>query len=246
VPTSATDLARAATTPAAEEEPASSPAAVQTAAVAPNVVGSARAPLMEAGPPPAPHVDTAALLETLSERTAGSAFSFQSTSGWGEDRQSAAFDRWADVGPIEEAPRLMSGDDVETRVQTSSDTFGQAVMATHVTPEMFGVLLDTRASRKYRFMPASVSSARSQWAFLERHGARETGTSNLVLDGVLLQVTALRLSDGAPAESCLAFVGYLVSRRVDGFLCRAAGPALEVAQASTVLSQIRVPWFIDP
>jgi hypothetical protein len=140
----------------------------------------------------------------------------------------------------------MVGDAAEFRVQTSSDTFGEAVMATHVGPEMFGVLLYSRAIRKYRFMAVSVSSSLSQWTFLDRQGARQTGTARLVVDGIPLDIAALRLRDGAPAGSCLGFVGYQTGKRIDGFLCRAAGPALEITQASAVLGQIRVPWFIEP
>lgn len=216
------------------------------AAVVPNVAGRAKPSMTGEDPTPTPHVDTTALLNTLSERKPGASFPFKSTSAWGEDRSAAVFDRWADVGPIDDAPSLMVGDAAEFRVQTSSDTFGEAVMATHVAPEMFGVLLYSRASRKYRVMAVPVSSSLSQWTFLDRQGARQTGTSRLVVDGVPLDIAALRLRDGAPAGSCLGFVGYQANKRIDGFLCRARRTGVGDSQASAVLGRIRVPWLIEP
>ena len=143
----------------------------------------------------------------------------------------------------------MADNAAATRVQASSEAFGEAVMATEVTPDLFGVLMYSRAIHRGRttFITAPVASSVRQWMFLGRHGARIEATASMIVHGVQFEVASLRLDDGAPAGgSCLGFVGYQVSRRVDGFLCHPAGPALQLAQASAVLSQIRVPSFIEP
>jgi hypothetical protein len=244
--------------PAPAQAPAPEPAAsaqaapaepVQMAGVAPGVAAAPKkAPMTRAGPVPAPQVDAAALLQTLGERARNVTFRFTYQVRGDRSSEFVAFSRWEDVGSTEDAPLLLAGDAAETRVQAASETFGEAVMATQVTPEMFGVLLYSRAIHGGRstFMPIPVSGALSQWTFLAQHGARIEATSSLVFEGVQFEVAALSLNDGAPARSCLGFVAYQVSRRVDGFVCRPAGPAFDVAQANAVLSQMYVPRFIEP
>jgi hypothetical protein len=234
----------------AEPAQAAAPAEpVQMAGVAPNVAGAPKkAPMTRAGPVPAPHVDPGALLPALAERASNVTFRFSYQLRGDRGSEFVAFSRWEDVGSSDDAPSLVAGAAAGTRVQAASETFGEAVMATEVTPEMFGVLLYSRAIHGGRatFMSVPVSSSVSQWTFLSRHGARVEATSSMIVQGVQFEVAALSLDDGAPAKSCLGFVAYQVSRRLDGFVCRPAGPAFDVAQANAVLSQFRVPRFIEP
>jgi Caspase domain/Bacterial SH3 domain len=234
--------------PAEPAEPAAPAEPVQMAGVAPNVATApGKAPMTRAGPVPAPHVDATALLQTLGERARNVNFRFNYQIQGDRGTEFVAFSRWEEVGPGDDAPSIVANA-AGTRVQAASDTFGEAVMATEVTPEMFGVVMYSRAihSGRATFMPVPISSSLSQWLFLGRHGARVEATSSMIVEGVQFDVAALSLNDGAPARSCLGFVAYQVSRRVDGFVCRPAGPAFDVAQASAVLGQMRVPRFIEP
>jgi hypothetical protein len=229
--------------------PAPAPAEpAQMAGVAPGVAAPSKPFATRAAPVPAPHVDSAALLQTLGERARNVTFRFTYQVRGDRGSEFIGFSRWQDVGSTDDAPSLLAGDAAGARVQAASETFGEAVMATQVTSDMFGVLMYSRAIHGGRatFMPNPVSAALSQWTFLARHGARVEATSSMVVEGVQFEVAALSLNDGAPARTCLGFVGYQVSRRVDGFVCRPAGPAFDVAQANAVLSQIRVPRFIEP
>lgn len=221
------------------------PDAVQTAAIAPGV--AAPGPAARTGVAPVPPIDAAALLQTLGERkTTRMRFSRQIAREQGVGF--VTFPRWNDVGSAGDAPTLLAGAGAQTRVQTSSETFGEAVMTTQVGPEAFGVVMYSRVIQGGRatFTPQSVSGTLGQWVFLDRHGARPTATAKTTFDGVQFEVAALTLSDGAPARSCLGFVAFQGARRVDGFVCRPAGPAFDVAQANAVVGQIRVPRFIEP
>jgi hypothetical protein len=234
---------------AAEPAQAAAPAdQVQMAGVAPNVAAPSKPPSTRARAMPAPQVDAAALLQTLGERARNATFRFSYQIRGDRGSEFIYFDRWEDVGSTDDAPSLVAGAAAGARVQASSEAFGEAVMATQVTAEMFGVLMYSRAIHGGRatFMTIPVSGALSQWTFLAQHGARIEATSSMVFEGVQFEVAALSLDDGAPAKSCLGFVAYQVSRRLDGFVCRPAGPAFDVAQANAVLSQFRVPRFIEP
>jgi hypothetical protein len=248
-PEPATIQEQAATPPPSAEPPqAPAPAeAAEMAAVTPGVAGSGRATATRASPVPAPHLDIAALLQSLGERERNTRFQFTYQIKGERGRDFVGFDQWEEVGS-DDAPRLIAGTAAETRIQRSSETFGEALLATEVTPEMFGVLMYSRLTSGGRstFMAHPVSRALTQWTFLNRHGARVEGTSGTVFEGVQFELAALTLNEGAPAQSCLGFVGYQVGKRVDGFVCRPGGPAFDLAQASTVLSQIHVPRFIEP
>jgi Caspase domain/Bacterial SH3 domain len=222
--------------------------AVQTAAVTPGIAAPVRAPATRASPEPPPQVDAATVLQTVGERKDNSRFRFKSQIKGEQDSGTVSFLRWKEVGSSDDAPTLVAGGAAHSRVQKSSETFGEAVMATQVTPELFGVLLYSRATYggRSKFTTQSVSSALSQWVFLDRHGARLEATSSTTFDGVKFEVAALTLNDGALASTCLGFVGFQGGKRVDGFVCRPAGPTFDVAQANAVLSQIRVPRFIEP
>ena len=241
--------AQAAQVPQPAEPTQAAPAdQVQMAGIAPGVAAPSTPPATRAAPVPAPHLDAAALLQTLGERARNVNFRFTYQVRGDRGSEFIAFSRWQEVGSTDDAPLLLAGDAAGARVQAASETFGEAVMATQVTPEMFGVLMYSRAIHGGRatFMPIPVSGALSQWMFLAQHGARIDATSSLVFEGVQFEVAALSLNDGAPARSCLGFVAYQVSRRLDGFVCRPAGPAFDVSQADAVLSQMRVPRFIEP
>jgi hypothetical protein len=191
-------------------------------------------------------VDTAALLQSLGERRRNASFRFSYRTRGDVGTELLHFDRW-EAGSAADAPRLLSAAAAQTRIQESSSTFGQAVMATQVTPEAFGVLMHSHATAgRSTFLQTPVASALSQWVFLEQHGARVEATSSTILEGVQFEVAALTLNDGAPARSCFGFVAYRVDKRADGFVCRPAGPAFDVGQANAVLSAIRVPRFIEP
>jgi uncharacterized caspase-like protein len=232
----------------AEPAPAEPAEPVQVAGVAPGVAAASEPQATRAGPVPAPHVDAAALLQTLGERARNAKFPFTYRIRGDRGRDFTAFARWEDTSSSDDAPSLVAGGAARTRLQASSETFGEAVMAAQVTPEMFGVLMYSRTTHGGRatFMPLPIASALSQWTFLSQHGARVQATSSTIFEGVDFEVAALSLNDGAPARTCFAFVGYQVSKRVDGFVCRPAGPAFDVAQANAVLSQVRVPRFIEP
>jgi hypothetical protein len=146
-PTSAPAAAQAAPPPqSAETAQAPAPSEkVQTAAVAPGVAAADRAPATRTGPVPAPHVDAAALLQSLGERKRNTTFRFSYQLRGDRGVEFVAFDRWEDVGSSDDAPRLLAGDIARARIQESSETFGQAVMATQATPEAFGVLMYSRA-----------------------------------------------------------------------------------------------------
>jgi len=199
-----------------------------------------------AGAIPVPRVDTDALLQTIGQRRRHALLDFTSRiRGRGDF---VAFDRWDEVGSSDDAPRWAFGDAGRTLVRRSSEPFGEAIMASQVTPEVFGVLmfsqLTTGGRSSFKFVTAA--SALKQWSFLTQHGARVQGTSSLIFDGVQFEVADLTLSPGAPASSCLGLVGIQVGKRVDGFVCRIQGPAFVASQASEVLSQIDVPRFIEP
>jgi hypothetical protein len=228
-------------------QPAAPAEAMQTAAVTPGVAAPPNAPATRASPAPAPQVDAAALLQTLGERKPNSRFRFMYQLKGDQSAGFVGFVRWKEIGS-DDAPSLVAGGGARSRVQKSSETFGEAVMATEVTPELFGVLMYSRIIQGGRatFTTHPVSSALSQWAFLKRHGARVEATSSTTFDGVKFEVAALTLNDGAPARACLGFVAFQGGKRVDGFVCRPAGPAFDMAQANAVLSQVRVPRFIEP
>jgi hypothetical protein len=225
------------------------PEPAQMAAVAPNVVAP-RMSRQQVAPPgavPRPQVDAAALLQTLGER-GRSLLRFTYRIRGEQGTEFVAFDRWEDAGSDDDAPTWNFANAGQTRVQTSSETFGQAVLASQVTPELFGVLMYSQLTFGGRatFSTVTAESALKPWAFLAQNGARVQSTSSLVLDGVQLEVAALTLNPGAPASSCLGFVAIQVSKRADGFVCRTEGPAFDASQASPVLSQINVPRFIEP
>jgi hypothetical protein len=159
-----------------------------------------------------------------------------------------SFDRWQDTGPDDDAPTWSFGNAGQTRVQTSSEAFGQAVLASQVTPELFGVLMYSQLTYGGRasFSTVTAENSLKQWTFLAQNGARVQSTSSLVFDDVQFEVAALTLQPGAPAASCLGFVAIQVGRRADGYVCRTEGPAFDASQASPVLSQIYVPRFIEP
>jgi Caspase domain/Bacterial SH3 domain len=244
--------------PAASSRPSSSeataseprPEPVQTAAVAPHVVAPSmsRQPAMPPGAVPAPQVNAAALLQTIGERKPNSLLRFSFRIRGDQGTEFVAFDQWEDAGSGDDAPTWNFGDVGQTRVQTSSEAFGEAVLASQVTPEMFGVLMSSRATHGGRasFTTVSAESALKQWTFLAQNGARVQSTSSLVFDNVQFEVAALTLKPDAPATSCLGFVAIQVSSRVDGYVCRLQGPAFEASQANAVLSQIHVPRFIEP
>jgi Caspase domain/Bacterial SH3 domain len=223
---------------------------VQTAAVAPHVVAprTSRQPAMPPGAVPAPQVDAAALLQTIGERRPNSMLRFTFRIGGDQDTEFVAFDQWQDAGSGDDAPSWNFGAASQTRVQTSSEAFGEAVLASQVTPEMFGVLMYSRATHGGRatFNTVTAESALKQWIFLAQNGASVQSTSSLVFDGVQFEVAALTLKPDAPATSCLGFVAIQVNSRVDGYVCRFQGPAFEASQANAVLSQINVPRFIEP
>jgi hypothetical protein len=234
--------------PSAAPPPAPAPAeAVEMAAVTPGVAGAGRTGATRAGPVPAPHIDATALLQSLGERERNTRFQFTYQIKGERGRDFVGFDRWEEAG-ADDAPRLIAGNAAQTRVQSASETFGEALLATEVTPDLFGVLMYSRLTSGGRstFMAQPVSRALTQWAFLNRHGARVEATSSTVFEGVQFELAALTLNDDAPAQSCLAFVGYQVGKRVDGFVCRPGGPVFDLAQADAVLSQIHVPRFIEP
>jgi uncharacterized caspase-like protein len=236
-------------TTTAEAEPDRSEPA-QTAAVAPHVVAP-RTSRQSATPPGAvapPRVDAAALLQTLGDRGRRSLLRFTYRVRGDQGIEFVSFDRWQDSGPDDDAPSWSFGNAGETRVQTSSETFGHAVLASQVTPELFGVLMSSQLTFGGRasFSTVTVENALKQWTFLAQNGARVQSTSSLVFDDVQFEIAALTLNPDAPASSCLGFVAIQVSKRVDGFVCRIQGPAFDAGQASPVLSQIHVPRFIEP
>jgi uncharacterized caspase-like protein len=253
--------AQVAAAPAIPPEPPSSQATTteaapdrsepaQTAAVAPHVVAP-RTSRQSATPPgavPPPQVDAAALLQTLGERGRRSLFRFTYRIRGEQSIEFVSFDRWQDAGSDDDAPTWNFGNAGQTRVQTSSETFGQAVLASQVTPELFGVLMYSQLTFGGRatFSTVTAESALKQWAFLTQNGARVQSTSSLVFDDVQFEIAALTLKPDAPAGSCLGFVAIQVSKRVDGYVCRTQGPAFDAGQASPVLSQIHVPRFIEP
>jgi hypothetical protein len=222
----------------------------QTAAVAPHVVAP-RMSRQSATPPgavPPPRVDAAALLQTLGDRGRRSLLRFTYRVRGDQGIEFVSFDRWQDSGPDDDAPSWSFGNAGQTRVQTSSETFGHAVLASQVTPELFGVLMSSQLTFGGRasFSTVTVENALKQWTFLAQNGARVQSTSSLVFDDVQFEIAALTLNPDAPVSSCLGFVAIQVSKRVDGFVCRTQGPAFDAGQASPVLSQIHVPRFIEP
>jgi Caspase domain/Bacterial SH3 domain len=234
---------------ATEAEPAP-PEPAQTAAVAPHVVAP-RMNRQSATPPgavPAPQVDAAALLQTIGKRRPNSLLRFTFRVRGDQGTEFVAFDQWEDAGSSNDAPTWKFGDPGRTRVQTSSETFGESMLASQVTPELFGVLMYSRVMHGGRatFNTVTAENALKQWTFLVQNGARVQSTSSLVLDHVQFEVAALTLQPDAPAASCLGFVAIQVRKRVDGFVCRTEGPAFDASQASPVLSQIHVPRLIEP
>src|SRR5690606_23547346 len=124
-----------AATRAQRSEPAPDPAAdapVQTAAVAPGVAAPGQPPTARPGAAPAPQVDAAALLQSLGERKV-TRLRFSHRLKGEQGMGLVAFLRWKDVGSPDDAPTLL-GAGARGRVQESSDTFGEAVMVTQVTP----------------------------------------------------------------------------------------------------------------
>jgi hypothetical protein len=234
---------------AGEAEPAGSEP-VQTAAVAPHVLAprSGGQPATPPGAVPVPQVDAAALLRTIGERKPNSLLRFTFRVRGDQGTDFVAFDQWQDAGSDADAPSWNFADVRQTRVQTSSEAFGEAVLASQVTPEMFGVLMYSRATHGGRasFTTVSAESALKQWTFLAENGARVQSTSSVVFDNVQFEVAALTLQPGAPATSCLGFVAIQVSSRVDGYVCRFEGPPFQVSQADAALRQIYVPRFIEP
>jgi uncharacterized caspase-like protein len=233
---------------AATEAPRPEP--VQTAAVAPHVIAprTSRPPATPPGAAPAPQVDAAALLQTIGERRPNSLLRFSFRIRGDQGTEFVAFDQWEDAGSSDDAPIWNFGDGGQTRVQTSSEAFGESVLASQVTPEMFGVLMYSRATHGGRasFNTVSAESALKQWTFLAQNGARVQTTSSLVFDNVQFEVAALTLQPGAPATSCLGLVAIQVNSRVDGYVCRFEGPPFQVSQADAALRQIYVPRFIEP
>jgi hypothetical protein len=207
-----------------------------------------RQPAMPPGAVPAPQVDAAALLQTMGERRPNSLLRFTFRIRGDQGTEFVAFDQWQDAGAGDDAPSWNFGDVSQTRVQTSSEAFGEAVLVSQVTPEMFGVLMHSRATHGGRasFNTVSAESALKQWTFLAQNGARVQSTSSVVFDNVQFEVAALTLQPDAPATSCLGFVAIQVNSRVDGYVCRFEGPPFQVSQANAVLGQIHVPRFIEP
>ena len=193
-------------------------------------------------------MDAAALLQTLGERARRSVFRFTYRVRGDPGIEFVSFDQWQDAGSDDDAPTWNFANAGQTRVQTSSETFGQAVLASQVTPELFGVLMYSQLTFGGRatFSTVTAENAIKQWTFLAQNGARVQSTSSLVFDDVQFEIAALTLNPDAPASSCLGFVAIQVSKRVDGFVCRTEGPAFDAGQASPVLSQIHVPRFIEP
>ena len=108
--------------------------------------GSSGQPATPPGAVPAPQVDAAALLQTHRRaQRANSLFRFTYRVRGDQGIEFVSFDRWQDAGSDDDAPTWNFANAGQTRVQTSSETFGQAVLASQVTPEMFGVLMYSRA-----------------------------------------------------------------------------------------------------
>jgi uncharacterized caspase-like protein len=221
----------------------------QMAAMAPHVV--APSTTRQSATPdaiPAPQVDAAALLQAIGERRPNSLLRFSFRIRDDQGSEFVAFDQWQDAGSDDDAPTWAFGDAGHTRVQTSSEAFGEAVLVSQVSPELFGVLMYSRITHGGRasFNTVTAEAALRQWEFLTHNSARVQSTSSLVIDGVQFEVAALTLNPDAPATSCLGFVATQVGDRVDGYVCRIQGPAFDASQASAVLSQIHVPRFIEP
>jgi uncharacterized caspase-like protein len=261
VATAPAEPAQAAAAPAAATQPPSSEATageaepagsepVQTAAVAPHVLAprSGAQPATPPGAVPGPQVDAAALLRTIGERRPNSLLRFTFRIRGDQGTEFVALDQWQDAGSSDDAPSWNFADVSQTRVQTSSEAFGEAVLTSQVTPEMFGVLMYSRATHGGRasFTTVSAESALKQWTFLAQNGARVQSTSSVVFDSVQFEIAALTLQPGAPATSCLGFVAIQVNSRVDGYVCRFEGPPFQVSQADAALRQVYVPRFIEP
>jgi hypothetical protein len=235
----------------AQPTPVEVPAApVQTAAITPGVVSpSANQPqATRAGTVPAPKIDTAALFTSIGERRNHAMLRFNYRVKGDVGSEYVAFDRWEDVDPGEDAPVWKFADSGQTRVQSSSAVFGQAIRAVQVTPELFGVLMFSQATYGGRatFSTERAADALKQWTFLIEHRAKVQSKDSLVFDNVQFEVAALSLDPGAPASSCFGFVAIQVNKRADGFVCKTQGPAFEASQASTLLQQVYVPRFIEP
>jgi len=228
----------------------SDPEPAQMATVAPHVIApsTSRQSATRPGTVPAAQVDAAALLQTIGERRPNSLLRFTFRIRDDQGTEFVAFDQWQDAGSGDDAPTWTFGEAGRTRVQTSSEAFGEAVLVSQVTPELFGVLMYSRITHGGRasFYNVTAEGALRQWAFLTQNSARVQSTSSLVFDGVQFEVAALTLKPDAPPTSCLGFVAIQVGDRVDGYVCRIQGPAFDASQASAVLSQIHVPRFIEP
>jgi len=220
---------------------------VQVASVAPGVAASPKEPVTRATVP-APQIDTAALTGTIGERRRNAMlrFNYRNKGDIGSDY--IPFDRWSDEDPHDDGPSWAFADTSQTRLQSSSAAYGQAMRAVQVTPEMFGVLMFSQATYGGRatFATQRAADALKQWNFLTEHRAKVTSKASLVFDGVQFEVAALALAPGAPASSCFGFVAIRVNKRADGFVCKTQGAPFEASQANAVLQQIHVPRFIEP
>lgn len=225
-------------------------APVQVAAITPGVASPSanQQQATRAGTVPAPRIDTAALLNSIGERGRHAMLRFSYRVSGNRGVEFLHFDRWEDADPGEDGPKWSFADASQTRLQTSSEVFGQGMRAIQVTPEMFGVVMYSQINYGGRatFSTARAADALKQWTFLAEHRASVASKADLVFDNVQFEVAALSLAPGAPAGSCFGFVGMQVNKRVDGFVCKTQGPAFEASQASAVLQQVYVPRFIEP